>query len=85
MIQGINREYIFNSNEQIKFYLRIINKSICDYKLTIMAYCIMNNHAHFFIYVEDITKLGKFMHKCNLQYTQIYNREKNSIGVLFRN
>ena len=85
MVQGVNKEYIFDSNERIELYLRIINENIRDYELTIMAYCMMNNHAHFLVYVEDIKELGKFMHKCNLQYAQIYNREKNRVGVLFRN
>ena len=85
MVQGVNREYIFDSNERMELYLRIINENVSDYELTIMAYCMMNNHAHFLIYVEDTKELGKFMHKCNLQYAQIYNREKNRVGVLFRN
>ena len=85
MVQGVNKEYIFDSSEQIELYLKIINKNVNDYNITIMAYCMMNNHAHFLIYAENIKELGKFMQKCNLQYAQIYNREKNRVGVLFRN
>ena len=85
MVQGINKEYIFENKNDIELYLSLINKNIKNYKLTIMAYCMMNNHAHFLIYTEDIKELGRFMKICNLQYVQIYNRERNRVGVLFRN
>jgi len=85
MVQGVNREYIFESSGHIELYLKLFNKNIKAYNLTLMAYCIMNNHAHFLMYVEDIKELGKFIQKCNLQYAQKYNREKHRVGVLFRN
>ena len=85
MVQGVNKEYIFESNADIELYLSILNKNIEKYDLTIMAYCMMNNHAHFLIHVHNIEELGNFMKICNLQYAQTYNREKNRVGVLFRN
>ena len=85
MVQGVNKEYIFYDNEHIEEYLKIIEKNKKDYDFTIIAYCIMNNHAHFLVYVEDIAAYGKFMQKINLNYAQKYNKEKNRCGVLFRN
>ena len=85
MIQGVNKEYIFNENKYIEKYLEIIDKEKENYNFTILAYCIMNNHAHFLVYVEDIKNFGKFMQKLNLIYAQMYNKEKNRCGVLFRN
>ena len=85
MVQGVNKEYIFNDKKHIEKYLEIINENMKDYNLTIIAYCIMNNHAHFLMYVEDIEELGKFMHKSNFLYARMYNEEKKRVGVLFRN
>ena len=85
MVQGVNKEYIFYNNEHIERYLDIIEKNKKDYDFTIIAYCIMNNHAHFLIYTKDIEKFGKFMQKVNLIYAQFYNKEQNRCGVLFRN
>lgn len=85
MVQGVNKEYIFENNYYIEKYLGIIRKNLVDYNITIIAYCIMNNHAHFLIFTKDIEELGKFMHKCNLNYAQMYNKDKNRTGVLFRN
>ena len=85
MIQGINKEYIFYDNEHIEKYLEIFNDNKQNYNISIIAYCMMNNHAHFLIYTEKIEELGKFIQKVNLKYLQFYNKEKNRSGVLFRN
>lgn len=85
MVQGVNKEYIFYKKEYIEKYLKIIKENKKRYQLTILAYCIMNNHAHFLIYVKDINQLGQFMQKINLLYSVAYNREEKRCGVLFRN
>ena len=85
MVQGVNKEYIFYKNEYIEKYLGFINKYKENYNFTIIAYCVMNNHAHFLVYTEDINSFGKFMQRVNLLYAQMYNREEKRCGVLFRN
>ncbi len=85
MIQGVNKEYIFNKNEYIEKYLSLIKENKEEYNFTIMAYCIMNNHAHFLVYTEDMDSFSKFMHKINLLFAQMYNKKENRCGVLFRN
>ena len=85
MVQGVNKEYIFYKEEYIERYLELINKYKENYNFTILAYCIMNNHAHFLVYTEDINDFGKFMQRVNLIYAQMYNREEKRLGVLFRN
>ena len=85
MIQGVNMEYIFYKKEYIEKYMEIMKKNQQDYDFTIIAYCMMNNHAHFLVYTEDIKGFGKFMQKTNLIYAQMYNKEEKRCGVLFRN
>ncbi len=85
MIQGVNKEYIFKDEAYIREYLRIVGQNLKEYNIEVMAYCIMNNHAHFLIYTDDIQELGKFMHKTNLLFAKKYNKEKERVGVLFRN
>ncbi|MBP3597130.1 MAG: transposase [Clostridia bacterium] len=85
MVQGVNREYIFYTDEYIDTYIEMINKNKKDCKFYILAYCIMNNHAHFLVYAEDINEFGNFMHRTNLMYAQLYNRKEKRTGVLFRN
>ena len=70
IVQGINKEYIFNKEEYIEKYLELINKNKGEHVIQILAYCIMNNHAHLLIYTEDCKEMAKFMHKVNGIYAQ---------------
>lgn len=85
MVQGVNKEYIFYKQEYIKKYLEIIKENKGKYDFEILAYCIMNNHAHFLVHTEDINEFGKFMQRINFLYAQMYNKNENRCGVLFRN
>ena len=73
MIQGINKEYIFKEEKDIKKYIKIIKETkeeIEGIALQIVAYCIMNNHVHLLIYTNDKQCLTKFMHRTNLMYAK---------------
>ena len=85
MVQGINKEFIFSKKYYIETYLNLMHKYIHEFSVTILSYCIMNNHAHLLVFVNDIHDLGKFMHKINLVYSQFYNKENHRCGVVFRN
>lgn len=85
MVQGVNKEYIFKSKKYIDLYMRLIDEKKKAYNFTILAYCIMNNHAHFLIHVPNILQLSEFMHNVNAEYASRYNQNENRVGVLFRN
>lgn len=84
MIQGINKEYIFKESKNKEKYLYLMKKYYPKYKLKIIAYCIMNNHAHFIIYSDDIKQISEYMHKINTIYAIDYNRINKRVGYLFR-
>lgn len=85
IVQGVNREFIFDKEEYIKKYLELMEKYKSEYNICILSYCIMNNHAHMLAYIEDINNMSKFMHKINVIYSQYYNRCENRVGIVFRN
>lgn len=85
MVQGVNKEYIFYKEKYIEKYLEIMKEHEKEYEFSIIAYCMMNNHAHFLVYIEDINGFGKFMQRTNLIYAQMYNKEEKRCGILFRN
>ncbi len=85
MVQGVNKEFIFNDNHCIESYMKIMQEIYPDFDLDILAYCIMSNHSHFAIHTEDIKQLSEFMYKVNSKYARMYNKEHGRCGVLFRN
>ena len=49
IVQGINKEYIFNQEVDKKKYFNLLKKYYRDYEIDIICYCIMDNHAHLII------------------------------------
>ena len=84
MTQGINKEYIFeNKTDKIK-YEKLILQYKEEFNITILAYCIMDNHTHILIRIKTIENMSMFMHKINTQYAIYYNKKYNRIGYVFK-
>lgn len=84
MVQGTNKEYIFKHEKEMKKYQNIIIEKLKKTDIEILAYCIMNNHAHFLIYSEKQENLSKFMQRINTSYSRWYNKENKRVGYVFR-
>ena len=84
MVQGINKEYIFQKNEDKDFYLFLMKKYIHKFKVHIISYCVMNNHTHLILYANDIKEISSYMHNLNLIYGKYYNMNRNRVGYVFR-
>lgn len=82
--QGINKSYIFEKAEDIKYYIKIMYHLTKEQKIKIIGYCIMNNHAHMLIETEEIKELSKYMQRLNTKYGKYYNKKYNRVGYVFR-
>ena len=82
--QGINKSYIFQKAEDIKYYIKIMYHLTKEQKIKIIGYCIMNNHAHMLIETEEIKELSKYMQRLNTKYGKYYNKKYNRVGYVFR-
>ncbi len=82
MVQGINKEYIFNKQDDKDEYIKLIKKN--SNGIEIIAYCIMDNHAHILAQADEITNLETFMRKSNTNYAVYYNRKNERVGYVFR-
>lgn len=84
MVQGINKEKIFKKEKDKKQFLFFMKKYYCNYKIKIIAYCVMDNHVHLIIHSEDINEISNYMHKINGVYAIYYNDTNKRIGYVFR-
>lgn len=85
MVQGINKEYIFNNNYQKNQYIKLMKKYKENEKIKIITYCIMDNHAHIIIYSEDVKEISQYMKKLNGAYGKYYNKTNQRVGFVYRN
>lgn len=84
MVQGINKEHIFEKDYYKKEYKKIIKKNLEKSKIKVISYCIMNNHTHILIYSDNISSIIKFMHTINTSYGIYYNKVNDRVGYVFR-
>lgn len=84
IVQGIRKEYIFNTEKFINKYKETILKYQSKYNILIIAYCIMNNHAHLLLYCEKIEDMSAFMKSVNTKYALYYNKVLDRVGYVFR-
>ena len=82
--QGINKSYIFERAEDIKYYIKIMYQLTQEQKIKIIGYCIMSNHAHMLIKAEEIKELSKYMQRLNTKYGKYYNKKYSRVGYVFR-
>ena len=85
MVQGLNKEYIFNEESEMKKYLSLLRIYVQNLNVIVVAYCIMNNHAHILLYSEEVKEVSKLMRKINTTYAIYYNEKHNRCGYVFRN
>jgi len=85
IVQGINKEYIFQNNLLKEAYLSILIKNIKETNVKIISYCVMDNHMHVLIHYENINDVSKVMQKTNGAYAKLYNKNNNRVGYVFRN
>lgn len=84
MVQGINREYIFEEQKYKEMYLKLVISNKTKFNIMVLAYCIMDNHAHLLIYVDDVYELSAYMKLINCRFAKFYNIEKQRVGYVFR-
>ena len=85
MTQGINKEYIFEENRCKKKYIELLQKEAEALDINLIAFTIMDNHAHILLYTENINHMSLFMKKINGKFAMYYNYINERVGIVFRN
>jgi putative transposase len=83
MLRGINRQQILEDREDNERFIKILKdcKRISGYKL--YAYCLMGNHIHLIIRVENESLEQIFKRICG-RYVYWYNAKYRRVGHLFQ-
>lgn len=83
MIRGINKEQIFSRTVYKNKILEAIYKIRDDLEFYIIAYCVMNNHMHLLIKIDEKI-LELFMKKLNVRFAIFYNKVEDRYGHVFQ-
>jgi len=53
-------------------------------EITLLAYCLMPNHFHFFVKQKNLGSIDKFMNSLATRYTMYFNRKYKRVGHLYQ-
>ena len=84
MTHGISQEYIFNNYKLKNKYIFELKKYLKKYNVTLMCYCIMDNHSHLLIKSSKLSEISEYMRSVNTTYAMFYNKINNRKGYVFR-
>ena len=83
MLRGIDRQLIFEDSEDYIRFLDIVEecREVCNFQL--YAYCLMGNHVHLLLKVQD-EGLETIFKRIGGRYVYYYNVKYQRVGHLFQ-
>lgn len=84
LLRGNNQGCIFHDNKDRKKFLTILSEQVDKGFISVIAYCLMDNHIHFLVR-ENINQLVNAMRSLNTTYALYFNKKYNRSGHLFQN
>lgn len=83
MTRGAGRQIIFNDDLDRRTYLDFLRQAIEKYDLSLLAWCLMDNHTH--LLIEDGGDgLVPAIHYLDSRYAQHFNFRTGHIGPVFQ-
>lgn len=83
IVRGIGKQILFEEESDMATYLGYLKKYADETKVSVLAYCLMENHAH--LLVRDCEgNISALMQKTGVGYAQYYNRKYERVGYLFQ-
>lgn len=83
IVRGIGKQVLFESPDDYRFYLSLLKRFSNETKVSILAYCLMENHVHLLVHdTENDTPC--FMKKLGVTYAGFYNQKYERSGHLFQ-
>lgn len=81
--RSVIHEPIFREPQDYRYFLDKTYKYKLKYKISILCYCLMPTHYHFFVkQMTDEYKIGKFIGDLTNCYTKCYNNKYDRTGVI---
>lgn len=82
--RGNYQQNIFLDDNDRKQYLRWIQEYSNRYNLSILAYCLMQNHVHFIGIPYKEKSLAKTFNTTHMRYSQYFNKKIKAKGHLWQ-
>lgn len=81
--RGAQKQRIFYEAENYLYLLKLLKKNVAKHSITVIAYCLMPNHYHFLMRVDENGNLAKCVTNTYNSYVQAVNKRYERKGSLF--
>jgi putative transposase len=81
--RGAHKVSIFREPDNYLFVLQKMRKYVTEFKLTMIAYCLMPNHYHFLTRQDAKNAAGLLPQRVFNSYSKAYNKRYGHSGTLF--
>jgi putative transposase len=81
--RGNNKDLIFFENENYIYFLNQFKKHVLPF-CKVYSYCLMPNHFHFFIRINEDTQFERGIKNFFISYSKAINKKYNRVGSLFQ-
>ncbi|HEY0668616.1 MAG TPA: transposase [Sphingobacteriaceae bacterium] len=81
--RGHNKEKIFFEEENYIYFLNRFKKHVLPH-IDVFAYCLMPNHFHFFIRINNASAFEKGIKNFFISYAKSINKKYDRVGSLFQ-
>lgn len=97
--RGVNKNNIFHDRQDRIVFLGLIKRYLGDdlekkpnrepypnyqKEIQLLAFCLMNNHFHFFVYQESESAITDFMKSLSVAYSMYFNKRYRRVGAVFQ-
>lgn len=81
--RGVEQRVVFYDKDDFEYFIKLLAKGCERFNIVIHNFCLMNNHYHLLIEIEDET-LSKFMRHLNSNYAIYFNKKYKRSGHLWQ-
>lgn len=81
--RGAHQNNIFRNDADYVFLLKYVKKELDRCGMSMIAYCLMDNHYHFLLRQDGETEISKFMQAVFNVYSKAFNTKYKHSGTLF--
>jgi len=84
MARGNQKQKTFVEKSDFMKYLELLRHYKREFKFRLYGYCLMPNHIHLILQINDGAQLGKIMQGLNQTYTILFNAKYAKVGHLWQ-
>ena len=83
MARGNNRETIFKNAAEKRYFIELLQHTVEDNKIIVVAYCLMDNHVHLLLRsgLQEMSEAFKWI---NIKFAGRYNHKYERVGHVFQ-